>query len=150
MKKQITRAFALFIMGIILGTSQLASARAAERLFIDVPFDFVAGSRQLPAGRYSVRRVRVDSATALYIRSEDGRQTATLLTIDTGSQVDRAKLVFRQYGDRHFLASLWMPGTASGRGLPESKQERQLRRELLARAEEGGAARTVTVLGSVQ
>lgn len=150
MKKQITSSAALVIMAIILGASQLAQARTSARLVVHIPFDFVAGQQQLPAGRYTVRRVRSDAETALIIQSEDNRQAATLLTHATGAPSKQAKLTFRQYGDQLFLAGVFVPGTSGGRLVSESKQERRLRRELRAKAETEGEAKIVTVLGSIQ
>jgi len=153
MKKQITSAFALFTIAIILGTAQLVSAQTSERVVVNIPFDFVVGSRQLPAGRYTVSRVTRDSAKALFIRSEDGRTTATVLTNTSGRKARRTELAFRQYGDSFFLAAVSLPGASGGRAVPESKRERNLRRELAAKAGAGGhdgAAQTVTVVGTVQ
>lgn len=149
MKKQIDRALALIIIttAIILGAAQLASARTADYVVVDVPFSFVAGDRQLPAGRYSVRRARFDS-TALIVRNEDGGE-ATMVLTNAGGASRQMKLTFRQYGDRHFLAGVWLPGANGGRALPESKRERSLRRELAAKTggAQGGGTQTVTVYG---
>jgi hypothetical protein len=141
MKKQITRALALFIAGIIIGASQLASAQTADHVVVDVPFAFTAGERQFPAGRYSLRRVRPDSS-ALFIRSEDGGESAVVLTSASAGGTRQPKLTFRQYGDQYFLAGAWAGGAAGGRELPESKRERELRREL---AKAGGTAKTVAI-----
>ena len=148
MKKQINRALTLIITGIILGASQLASAQADDHVVVNIPFAFAAGDRQLPAGRYTVRRVRLDS-TALVIRSEDGRESAMVLTNATGNEARQVKLTFRQYGGHHFLAGVWLPGANGGRELPESKTERSLRREQAAKAGggKGSAAQTVNVYG---
>ena len=145
MKKQII-VLALVITAIILGGSQLvASAQTAHHLAFDAPFDFVAGDRQLPAGRYIVRRVKQDSEAALRIEDERGHVRATVLTNAAGGPSARAALTFRQYGGRHFLAGVWMPGAAGGRELQESKQERTLRARA-GRAEPG----TVAIVGNIR
>jgi len=147
MKKQISRA----LLGLA-ATLALASAAAGQVLHtvtVRVPFDFVAGGKQLPAGRYTARRIKSDSETALLIRSEDGRAAAVVLTDRGGANPSAAALVFRQYGDRHFLAEVSMPGTASARELPKSSAERRLEREL-AEQHKSGESKTVTVVGSVQ
>jgi len=146
MKKQISRA--LLGLAAALALAVAAHAQVMHTVLIRVPFDFVAGERQMPAGRYSVRRIRSDAETALLIRSEDGRSTAVVLT-NTGDASPRsAALVFRQHGDRYFLAEVSMPGTASVRELPRTGAERRLERELAE--QKGGESKTVTVVGSVQ
>ena len=62
MKKQITRTLVGLVMLLALVAS--ASAQASRRVTIEVPFDFVAGQKHLPAGRYSVSRVQGSGAEA--------------------------------------------------------------------------------------
>ena len=146
MKKQITRA--LLGLAATLALAVAANAQVLHAVVIRIPFDFVAGEKRMPAGRYTVDRIRSDAESALLIRSEDGRTTALVLT-NTGEQNPRrAALVFRQHGDQHFLAEVSMPGTASVRELPQTGAERRLARELAE--QKRGESKTVTVVGSVQ
>ena len=146
MKKQTTRALLGLAAALMLAVA--ANAQVLHTVTISVPFDFVAGEKQMPAGRYTVQRVKADAEGALLIRSEDGRLTAVVLT-NTGDKSPRsAALVFRQQGGRHFLAAVSMPGTASVRALPKTGAERRLERELAG--QKGEESKTVTVVGSVQ
>ena len=146
MKKQISRA--LLGLAAALALAVAAHAQVLNAVVIRVPFDFVAGGKQLPAGSYTVRRVRSDAETALIIRSEDGRSSAVVLTNTGDGSPSTAALVFRQHGDRYFLAEVSMPGAASVRELPQTGAERRLARELAE--QKGGESKTVTVVGSVQ
>ena len=147
MKKQISRALLGLAAALALGVAANAQA-VMNKVVIRVPFDFVAGGRQMPAGSYTVRRVRSDAEAALIIRSEDGRSSAVVLTNTGDAGPSTAALVFRQHGDRYFLAGVSVPGTASVRELPKSLAERRLERELSEG--KGGGSKTVTVVGSVQ
>ena len=147
MKKQISRVLLGLVAALTLVVA--ANAQAVNAVVINVPFDFVAGEKLMPAGRYAVRRVKSDAESALIIRSVDGRSTAVFLT-NTGDARPRASaLVFRLRGDRHFLAEVSMPGTASVRELPKSSAERRLQREL-AEQKKADDSKTVTVIGSVR
>ena len=147
MKKQISRA--LLGLAAALALAVAAHAQVMHTVLIRVPFDFVAGERRMPAGRYTVRRIRADAETALLIRSEDGRSAAVVLT-NAGEANPRASaLVFRQRGERYFLAEVSVPGTASVRELPKSGAERRLEREL-AEQNRPDESKTVTVVGGVQ
>ena len=146
MKKQITRA--LLGLAATLALAVAANAQVLDAVVIRVPFDFVAGGKQMPAGRYTVRRIRSDAESALLIRSEDGRSTAIILTNTGEPSPCTAALVFRRHGDRHFLAEVSMPGAASVRELPKTAAERRLERELAE--QKHGESKTVTVVGSVQ
>jgi hypothetical protein len=146
MKKQTTRALLGLAAALMLVVA--ANAQVMHAVTVRVPFDFVAGEKQMPAGRYTVRRIKSDSESALLIRSEDGRSTAVVLT-NTGEKSPRTgALDFRQHGDRYFLAGVSMPGTASVRELPMTGAERRLERELAG--QKGEESKTVTVVGSVQ
>ncbi len=152
MKKQIM--IALLGITILAAMAVTASAQAGRRLTVHVPFDFVVGGRQLPAGDYSVRRITKESETALMIQSADGRSAATVMTNASGEEPSRAELTFRQHGDEYFLASVSMPGTVSVREVPRSKAEQRRTRELIEQAEAGRGpeepAAVVTVAGTVQ
>ena len=147
MKKQISRA--LLGLAAALALAATASAQVSRTVLIRVPFDFVAGEKRMPAGRYTVQRIKSDSETALLIRSEDGRSSAVVLTNTGKSQPRTAALGFRQHGDRYFLAEVSMPGTASVRELHKAGVERRLEREL-AEQHKSGESKSVTVVGSVQ
>ena len=147
MKKQISRTLLGLAATLVLAVA--ANAQILRTDLIRIPFDFVAGEKQMPAGRYTIRRIRSDAEATLLIRSEDGRASAVVLT-NTGEANPRASaLVFRQHGERYFLAEVSMPGTASVRELPKTGAERRLEREL-AEQHRSDESKTVTVVGSVQ
>jgi hypothetical protein len=126
MKKQITSAFVLIITAAVMAGSQFAAAAQTSHLEVSVPFNFVVGDRELPAGRY---RVSGNNESILRIVSADGGARVTVLTNASRGASKGAALTFRQYGDRHFLAGVNLPGAAGGRELQESKQERTIRAE---------------------
>lgn len=96
----------------------------------DIPFRFSVTGRTLSAGQYSVRRISQSSA-AYAIQSRDGREAVIVLTTASlGGGHAEAKLVFNNYGGRHYLSEVWMPGSNRGNHVPQSKTERALRREL--------------------
>ena len=150
MKKQIARTFAAaFALSLLISTA--AHAQTARITVVQVPFDFYAGQRLMPAGRYSVRPISQDGAKMLLIRSEDGRTSAA---VQTNTSADKApspggSLTFRQYGDRYFLARIFITSASAGREVPASKAEKKLRNDLRAKAARPDA-KSVTVIGSVQ
>ena len=129
-----------------------ASAQTARRMAVRIPFDFVAGQTNLPAGKYTVRRIRQDSELVLMFESEDGQsKTAVITNTGDGDAPTRAEVVFRLRGERHFLASGAIPGTASVRVAAESKDEKRFARELSAQQKAGdGASKVVTIVGGIQ
>ena len=156
MKKQIARTFATALgLLFVIAAGSVAHAQGARRAVVEVPFEFLAGQERLPAGRYTVRPASQDGGKLMHIRSEDGRINAVVLTNAAGVAAPKAagsSLVFRRYGDRYFLAQVFIKGAADGRELAPAGAEKNLRRELRRRAQAGRPAEepTVTIVGSVQ
>lgn len=103
-----------------------AMAQSSVSLRADIPFEFIAGKATMPAGEYAVRSLTQPGIVA--INAVDRSANALLLT--QGAQAltapEQAKLVFRKYGDRYFLAEMWGAGGLSGHRLPVTKTEREL------------------------
>jgi hypothetical protein len=100
-------------------------AQSAQPLQVTLPFDFVAGSRTLPAGQYTVSQPVNTSVVAF--RSARGAPGVVVLTnrVESPGRREIAKLVFHRYGDRYFLSEVW--GTEdSGSQLRKTAQEREL------------------------
>jgi hypothetical protein len=89
---------------------------------LQVPFDFMAGSHQFPAGAYTITSDALQGS--VLIRSQGEGPAAFILTHSVGDNKDytRARLIFNRYGDRYFLSQVWPAGVA-GRGLSKSRQE---------------------------
>jgi hypothetical protein len=94
---------------------------------VDIPFEFTAGGKTIPAGLYTVRPADLNR-NALTISSREGRHSVIFLVNATASSMarKRSSLVFNRYGDRHFLSEVWRLGESTGRQLIPSSQEREL------------------------
>ena len=122
MKKQIMSSLATLTLIIPMAIAGFAGLDA--RVKADIPFDFLVGGKQLPAGKYVVERL--NATGALIIRSTDNKQAANFNVnnvTDRGSQ--EARLVFRRYGNQTFLAQIYDGLSNQGQELPKSKQERE-------------------------
>jgi hypothetical protein len=151
MKKQISMTVLGFFAVLVLAAAA-ANAQTTRGIEIQVPFDFVAGKKQLPAGNYTVRRARFDSESVLIIQGEGKGAGAAVVLTNTGEEDPaRASLTFRQLGERYYLAEVSMPGTASVRELVRTGAERAAERELIEQAKAGASnQKTVTIAGSVR
>ena len=115
----------------VAGTAQLGSS---NKLVTNVPFDFVAWNKSLPAGECIVQPA---ASNVITIRNQAAH--AAMLTMVTADHDKKAtgkySLVFHKYGTRHFLSEI---RTASGSvyKLPESKLEREMLAQNAAPQEE--------------
>ena len=132
MKTYIYLCLATAVLIAASGVSTQAQSRNLQRLVVEIPFTFNAGNKQLPAGEYNVQIVNPASdRSVLLIKSSDGKSSALLGTTDViGLSTANAKLIFRRYDSRYFLAQVWMASESNGMSAPDSKTEKSLRKQL--------------------
>ena len=123
-----------------------ASAKSANGVRAQIPFDFHVGDNPMPAGNYQISALSDDDVA---LRIGNGNRSEITLTSSkeakAGSE-SRARLVFHKYGDQYFLAAVW-GADQTGRELRESKRERRLRREMRV-AQSGGAAMEIVTVNA--
>ena len=120
-KKLLAIAIALPLLMIAAASAQTVHMR------VRVPFNFIAAGATLPAGEYDIQSLGTNEKT-LAIRNQNS--SAGLLVFSNPCESLNAssstKLVFHRYGDRYFLAELWVQGDKSGRQVPPAPQEQEL------------------------
>jgi hypothetical protein len=123
MKKQL---FVLLGLGMLVGMSAFAQT---VNLKADVPFNFIIRGATLPAGEYTIQGMADGSAIA--VRGPNPKANTIVLSQRCSSldAAKQSKLVFHRYGDRYFLAQLWVAGSASGRQLLKSPREMEVARD---------------------
>lgn len=107
------------------------SAKSAQQVIADIPFEFSIDYKTMPAGEYTVQTVAT-AGDALFIQSADGR-TSALRPSEATERLQNnvaARLVFHRYGQRYFLAEVWTGGDAVGRRLTKSRDELAIESEL--------------------
>jgi hypothetical protein len=131
MKKEGLRIILMFGVLIMLAVSSV-QAQTSNVQTADIPFEFSAGGKTFPAGRYSVTRLNPQSdKAALAIKSMDGSLSKIILTtpIQANRTQETARLIFTRYEDRYFLSEVWTPADSTGLELPKSRSERSLARK---------------------
>ena len=122
----------------ILGSSLLASALAIGMVAsaptahaqttpvakADIPFDFVAGQRVMPAGTYEITH----SDNLLELRATD-QKAAEFLTVHAAYTLHTpsgSSLVFDRRGDKYFLRQIWTAGNHDGYECPKTRIEKDV------------------------
>lgn len=163
MKKQfinvLTKIGFLSVMALVTAVGSAQAQSLSSTVRANIPFDFIVADKTLPAGEYSIGRVREDAGDSfLLIRSVDGRSNAvrSTLPVETRIAKDQGTLVFHRYGDQYFLFQVWAAGATTGSALSKSHGEREIERNLAANSPAGkmarnsGAVETVTIAGDLQ
>jgi hypothetical protein len=116
------RAPFVFLATLSLAATSLM-AQSKPVIKVNVPFNFVAGAKTLPAGVYQIQS---DRPHLVLIQGRDSQSNMNLLThsAEDTEMIGVAALRFNRYGDRYFLSQVWS-GSGVGQELPKSRAEKE-------------------------
>jgi hypothetical protein len=97
---------ALLTITCLLGLGVGAHAQDVDGVVVNVPFDFVAGGANLPAGQYRINRVSTSVNRELVIHSYSNGGAFLLPIAFEGVSADQAALTFDHIGNRYFLSKI--------------------------------------------
>src|SRR5690349_1359669 len=112
MKRHLSLTFAIVMLVTLLSATARSQFASSRLLRAHVPFAFHVGSKELPAGEYTINVLNPSSdRTVLQIRSTDGRASAMVITVGVNvTAPEESKLVFRCYGASYFFAQAQVAG----------------------------------------
>jgi hypothetical protein len=120
------------VMAGMMALAAMASTRVAQAqtqvpLAVNIPFDFVAGDKTLPAGEYIVSFTGFGHTLRLLDRHDaDASALMNTIQVYANDSPAESKLVFNRYGDRYFLSQIWSAGNSQGRQLIKSAREKEV------------------------
>ena len=132
MKNQIYRAIAIFAIFLGLAVAGV-QAQTPSRVEVNIPFEFSAGKTTLNAGVYTVKRM---SGNLVTLRNVDTKASVILnapVNLSSTDAESTERLVFNKYGDRYFLAQIWLTVDSGRELLREKKTEKPERIDLALR-----------------
>jgi hypothetical protein len=98
----------LFTLACVLGLGISARAEDGSSVAVTVPFQFVAGAKTMPAGRYSIARCFPEVDRGLIIRDYDTGVFLLPIVFD-GVPAEHTKLSFERVGSQYFLSKVETP-----------------------------------------
>jgi len=105
-----------------------AHAQIIGALKADIPFQFYAGTANLPAGEYVLRMLDNSNLKMMEISSADGSVSALFQVQDAkaNSAPRTGELIFNKYGNLYFLTSVFDEGNPDGSEVPKSQYEKNV------------------------
>jgi hypothetical protein len=100
-------AVAILSLTCLLGFGVKAHAQDAE-VSVTVPFEFVAGGKSLPAGKYVIARNSIDAHSGITIRGNNNVALMLPLVVD-GTPAYQPKLSFVHVSGEYFLSTVEAP-----------------------------------------
>ena len=108
----------------LLAAAQLGNN---DRLVTQVPFEFVVGTRTIPAGECSVRLAAPGWRTLMVHNQAAKMALFAPTSLDSTKQAsDHYALVFHKLGDKYFLAEIKLAGSNAIYRLPQNPAEAEL------------------------
>jgi hypothetical protein len=80
---------------------------AQSQIRLNVPFEFSAGGKSMPAGHYRVARVDDNDHAIWRISNEHGAVVVLTNSVESPNRAHPPSLVFLCAGDRYFLVQIW-------------------------------------------
>jgi hypothetical protein len=133
MAKQMIKTFSMLtLLAVVSLATTAVSAQSIRRVVATVPFNFIVGDKEMPAGTYSVQPTSTGSGILRITGAENSKTALRLSTSLHRSNAGNGKLVFHRYQDQYFLSEIWQAGESDGRQLFKSNREKAMKREQLA------------------
>jgi hypothetical protein len=105
MKKQYLRIVVALIG--VAGLGITAKAQAVDQIVVNMPYEFVAAGKTLPAGTYTVKRLKDNDPNVLILGSFENRASAIVVSTQVEiSSADKAKVSLEQVGGEYFLSKI--------------------------------------------
>ena len=100
-------------LALLMGAAAQAQT---THMKVTVPFEFIAGNVQLPAGEYEVTALGPWGGNTLSVHNVNSNEGSAVVSNSCRSQKPAAdaKLVFYRYGHQYFLAQVWNRNSFSG------------------------------------
>lgn len=131
MKTEFVRGTTMLLLVMALAFVTAVAANGQSRLSrTDVPFEFVANNQTLPAGHYDVADLTAGQVIKISNVKEAKAIFANTMPVSRKGDIDTGKLVFHRYGNRYFLAEIWVAGEREGQQLRKSKEEKAIQNEM--------------------
>ena len=87
------------------GMALTAHAQEEGKVVVTVPFEFMAGSKALPAGTYTISRLSLDTRSPLVISSRTDSALVLPAAFDDAAG-DKVRLSFEHVGETYLLSGV--------------------------------------------
>jgi len=111
----------LLVLSLLLTVSGPHAQSAARA---NVPFAFKVGTKQMPAGTYTVRN-EIGSNIVMVRNLQTGRSAMAMARRESPAK-KTDKLIFHRYGSQYFLTAILGGKGSQGMVIPTTSQEKEL------------------------
>ena len=116
------------LIGVMLLLLLVTAAASAQTIHMraKIPFNFITAGATLPAGEYDIQSFGPSqNMLSIYNRNSSMRKLLRSNPCESLRASSTSKLVFHRYGNRYYLAELWVQGRHSGYQVPQPAREKE-------------------------
>lgn len=129
MKSIIRKTVSITLVALAAAVAGQAQAQAlTASLAVNVPFAFQSGDKTMEAGRYVIAEAPVGKSLTIRHATRTGMSMMTLVTLKTGGQLAKGRLVFHRYGTTWFLRMVERPESPTAYVMPRTGKEKEYER----------------------
>jgi hypothetical protein len=99
----------LLVASLVAGALSIVQAQSVDYLKVNVPFDFIASNKALPAGTYDLRRVQDRDPNLLRMSNAQGESVLIYLAHSGSLATSNTRFVFAEQGEHFVLTSVRTP-----------------------------------------
>jgi hypothetical protein len=106
MKKHYVRILSAFFGLATLAIT--AKGQTPDQLVVNIPYEFVAAGKTLPAGSYRINRLSDKNQRVLVISSFENRAAVAVLPVEVADKTgaEQPSVSFQQVGDQYLLSKI--------------------------------------------
>jgi hypothetical protein len=122
----VNKTLSVIAMALALLMTVAANAQTIH-MKVQVPFNFIAAGTALPAGQYEIVSVGIGE-NVLAIRNVNSPAGVLVIShsCESLNASSNTKIVFHRYGNRNFLAEVWVQGDNLGHQVTPTSRETEL------------------------
>lgn len=103
---RVVSAFFVLAAFAVVGRAQILDL-TVDQIVVNIPYEFVAAGKTLPAGTYRVHRLSGNNLAELSLTSFENHTGVLLISSEVSSATaDKPTLSFKVVGDQHFLSKI--------------------------------------------
>jgi len=119
-----------YLLTIALALPLLMTAAASAKtvhMRVIVPFNFIAAGTTLPAGEYDIQSFGTEGKLlSIHNRNSSAGILVFSNSCESLNASSHTKVVFHRFGDRYFLAELWVQGHNTGNQVAPASYEKEV------------------------
>ena len=106
----------IFLMCVAFLQAPVVEAQSTRRFVVEIPFEFMVAGRQLPPGKYEIKRIDPTKPNLVLVKNTENGLFRLFLSqrVTTETPQTEYSVIFKKRGEEYYLFQLWTLGYNDG------------------------------------